>query len=234
MSQREVYTRLQQQQQPQRQQQQQQPQTFGGNNTGQPPFSLSTLDPSLITLQYVKEEYPVSLGTNGLLDPSDPFGLPVGADYDMLGVGLGGGSSSSSATAHQKTHFQQGQTNTMLSPLSTSPLDPVDYDGHLDDSVGSVGSMSTHSQFASSSQGIPLPLGATAGTAASSTNHHFYSMSMPVRTTAGISTHHHKALHNQQQQALTGSQASSYQSYASNSTGAGLSVLRGEHDSLKQ
>jgi hypothetical protein len=98
-----------------------------------------------------------------------------------------------------------------------------------------------NSQFTSSAQGIPLPGGRGVHHGHQPHGQQFYSMSMPVRATSGLSqkpitSHHHQQQPQQQQQGLAGSQASSYQSYASNSTGGGvpaLSVLRGDQDSLK-
>lgn len=204
------------------------------------------MDPSLLTLQYVKEEFPASSSVSGnshhhhhlgggalLVDPSDPFGLPLGTSLSSFG---GGGDFSDLPSSH---HQQNGLN--LLSPLSTSPMDPPlsthgtgDFDlGTMEDSVGSVsGSMlSSHSHL----QGIPLPHAAGGGRASSSSSshpppqqqhsqqQHFYSMSMPVRTTVtGLSQSSHKQVPSSQApQGLSGSQASSYQSYASNSTGGG-------------
>jgi hypothetical protein len=168
------------------QQQTQQPQ---GQGQGQQ-VSLSTIDPSLLTLQYAKDEFQ---------DPTDPFSLSN--DYDMMSPG--------------QAQHQQGQGHSILSPLSTSPLDAPEYEGMDDLTPHGSGSLSN------SPYGTPAL-------------HQYYSMSVPVRGPAGF---HHPSSHGiPVQQAPSsslipsGASGSSFQS----SFNSGIGVMHGEESSLKQ
>lgn len=192
----------------------------GGLST---PFSLSTIDPSLLTLQYVKEEFSLGGGGGGdggsgggafglhgpgPIDPTDPFALTN--DFDMLSTTApastrnGGGTHGSGGGGGIESH------GSMLSPLSTSPLDPpagsapIGLEEGLSGSFGSLsnspfgtpatstGSHLTSHHHHHQRQQQSFQQGTRSRqTSQPPSQQHLYSMSMPVRSGfPGLSSSH--------------------------------------------
>ncbi|KAI9091519.1 hypothetical protein DFS34DRAFT_322907 [Phlyctochytrium arcticum] len=143
--------------------------------------SSTTIDPHLLGINQFGGRPQVKQEEHGMDSYSDAFG-PLGTDYELGGA------------------LDVNDPTSLMSPISSSPLDDPDFGPRSSSSFTPHGSGSLSTSLQSTPYGTP-------GMAMPPHGHHpnFYSMSMPVHATNGFST--------MEQNKLMGSQPSSFSAY---------------------
>ncbi|KAJ3065167.1 hypothetical protein HK102_008014 [Quaeritorhiza haematococci] len=160
--------------------------------TGPSGSNTLTIDPTLLGLgqlggPHIKQE----------LDNLDPSDFSIPPDFDINGAMLSTTGLNDSAG--------------LMSPLSSSPLDPPDFDGIEDFTPRGSSSLNSSPPYGTSLELKPTFGGSSSGPGVRPLAGNFYSMSMPVQGTSGF---------NLEQIKMLGAQASSFAGFG----GTGLNV----------